>query len=127
MYIKIKNSNLFIQRFSFNKTSEDRPAIIFLHDSFGCVELWRDFPDYYLGDMNVKGIIKKTAIFTKRLQAIGISTRITDDLSLLVEALGLDADELLKESGTYLSSGNAESLEKMIKRVHKDIEAGLDV
>ena len=22
----------------------DRPTIIFLHDSLGCIELWRDFP-----------------------------------------------------------------------------------
>lgn len=24
---------------------DDRPVIIFLHDSFGCIQLWRDFPE----------------------------------------------------------------------------------
>lgn len=28
----------------------DRPTIIFLHDSFGCIKLWRDFPEK-LGEM----------------------------------------------------------------------------
>ncbi|MFN8346959.1 MAG: alpha/beta hydrolase [Spirosomataceae bacterium] len=25
--------------------AEDRPTLIFLHDSLGCIELWRDFPE----------------------------------------------------------------------------------
>lgn len=34
--------NLFIVR---NQQFLDRPTIIFLHDSLGCVQLWRDFPE----------------------------------------------------------------------------------
>ena len=25
--------------------AEDNPTVIFLHDSLGCIELWRNFPD----------------------------------------------------------------------------------
>lgn len=28
-----------------NKISENRPYLVFLHDSLGCIELWRDFPE----------------------------------------------------------------------------------
>ncbi len=39
--IKIDNVKIFISReINFN----ERPTIIFLHESLGCTELWRDFP-----------------------------------------------------------------------------------
>lgn len=45
------------QQFSFGRIKilhdqrfENRPTIIFLHDSLGCIELWRDFPGR-LGEM----------------------------------------------------------------------------
>ncbi|WP_311260674.1 alpha/beta hydrolase, partial [Xanthomonas sp. WCS2017Cala2-12] len=28
----------------YHNVFENRPTIVFLHDSLGCVELWRDFP-----------------------------------------------------------------------------------
>ncbi|MGB0390777.1 MAG: alpha/beta fold hydrolase [Salibacteraceae bacterium] len=31
--------------FSRNKSFTGKPTIIFLHDSLGCIELWRDFPN----------------------------------------------------------------------------------
>jgi len=36
--------NNTILKISHTKTSEDSPTLIFLHDSLGCIELWRDFP-----------------------------------------------------------------------------------
>lgn len=41
-YIEIDNVKLKIE---FSNDSEGQPTIIFLHDSYGCIELWRDFPD----------------------------------------------------------------------------------
>ena len=40
--IDVKGRNLFIK---FNHSFENRPTIVFLHDSLGSVELWRDFPE----------------------------------------------------------------------------------
>lgn len=39
--VDVFNATLRIRRTSMAK---DRPTIIFLHDSLGCIELWRDFP-----------------------------------------------------------------------------------
>ncbi|SEO44060.1 Pimeloyl-ACP methyl ester carboxylesterase [Flavobacterium sp. CF108] len=41
MLIDINGSNLYVE---FHNNFENRPVIVFLHDSLGCVELWRDFP-----------------------------------------------------------------------------------
>lgn len=30
---------------SYSKKYADRPTLVFLHDSLGCIELWRDFPE----------------------------------------------------------------------------------
>lgn len=40
--IDVKGQNLFIK---FNNSFENKPTIIFLHDSLGSVQLWRDFPE----------------------------------------------------------------------------------
>ncbi|WDF64348.1 alpha/beta fold hydrolase [Flavobacterium sp. KACC 22763] len=41
MLININGNNLYAEHFY---GFENRPTIVFLHDSLGCVELWRDFP-----------------------------------------------------------------------------------
>ncbi|MHA3787640.1 alpha/beta fold hydrolase [Flavobacterium hauense] len=38
--IDINGQNIYVESI---KTSEERPTIVFLHDSLGCVALWRDF------------------------------------------------------------------------------------
>ncbi|MEG1591419.1 alpha/beta fold hydrolase [Chryseobacterium sp.] len=40
--IDVKGKNLFIK---FNNSFENKPTIVFLHDSLGSVQLWRDFPE----------------------------------------------------------------------------------
>ena len=42
MKTKIKYNEIVIKRID---KFPSRPTIIFLHDSLGCIELWRDFPD----------------------------------------------------------------------------------
>ncbi len=41
MLIRINENNLYAE---YENNFENRPTIVFLHDSLGCVELWRDFP-----------------------------------------------------------------------------------
>ena len=40
--IDVKGQNLFIK---FNNLFENKPTIVFLHDSLGSTQLWRDFPE----------------------------------------------------------------------------------
>ena len=39
--IEVRDQKLYI---AYNNTIEGRPVIVFLHDSLGCTQLWRDFP-----------------------------------------------------------------------------------
>lgn len=39
--VNIKGQDLFV---SYNDPYSNRPTLVFLHDSLGCVALWRDFP-----------------------------------------------------------------------------------
>lgn len=39
--IDIKGKKLYTE---YNHSSKDKPTIVFLHDSLGCTQLWRDFP-----------------------------------------------------------------------------------
>lgn len=39
--LTIKSRELYIE---YSNNYENRPTIVFLHDSLGCVQLWRDFP-----------------------------------------------------------------------------------
>jgi pimeloyl-ACP methyl ester carboxylesterase len=41
MFINIDGNNLYIE---YNNDLKNRPTLVFLHDSLGCVTLWRDFP-----------------------------------------------------------------------------------
>lgn len=41
MLITINGNNLYTE---YTNDFENRPTIVFLHDSLGCTELWRDFP-----------------------------------------------------------------------------------
>lgn len=40
-YLNIHSENLYAE---FYHKFKHRPTIVFLHDSLGCVQLWRDFP-----------------------------------------------------------------------------------
>lgn len=40
-WIPINGKKLYIE---FQTTYENRPTLVFLHDSLGCTSLWRDFP-----------------------------------------------------------------------------------
>lgn len=39
--IRLKEKSLYIE---YNQLFENRPTLVFLHDSLGCTQLWRDFP-----------------------------------------------------------------------------------
>jgi pimeloyl-ACP methyl ester carboxylesterase len=45
-YVEVNEITLFVRR---NENVSASPTIIFLHDSLGCVQLWRDFPERLAG------------------------------------------------------------------------------
>ncbi|MCX8094507.1 MAG: B12-binding domain-containing radical SAM protein [Candidatus Goldbacteria bacterium] len=112
---KIENIDSFFSR-----------AMTYTIKNFYPPELWRDFVDYKLGELNVNKIVNTAAEFTKRLHNIGISTRVTDDLSVLVEALQINQDELINETWSYLSSGNQKGIEDTIIKINNSIRDSLN-
>lgn len=42
MLLNINGDNLYVE---YQKQWQNRPTLVFLHDSLGCVTLWRDFPE----------------------------------------------------------------------------------
>lgn len=40
--IEVRDQIIYI---TYKKSFEDKPVLVFLHDSLGCTQLWRDFPE----------------------------------------------------------------------------------
>lgn len=117
-------------RYGFDVGDRDafiRNSMVYSIKNFYPPALWRDLPGYTLDGKPAADIIKTTSLFTKRLHAAGISTRITDDLSLIVDLLGADKNEFLNTTWSMLSSGDSRGIKEMIKKINGSIEAGMDM
>lgn len=42
--VTVGGVDLYVQRITTREHDPTRPTLVFLHDSLGCVEVWRDFP-----------------------------------------------------------------------------------
>ncbi|PIF02531.1 MAG: alpha/beta hydrolase [Paludibacter sp.] len=52
--IKIKDYSLFVRQIIKDK---EKPTIVYLHDSWGCVETWKDFPEQLSDKYNCNALI----------------------------------------------------------------------
>jgi pimeloyl-ACP methyl ester carboxylesterase len=48
-YIQREGYQLFATRIDRFPTNDNKPTLVFLHDSWGCVEMWGDFPNELVG------------------------------------------------------------------------------
>jgi pimeloyl-ACP methyl ester carboxylesterase len=78
------------------QVEKDKPTIIFLHDSLGCIELWRDFPEK-LGEATKCNVLVydrqgygKSSPFTSRDRKSDYMEIEADVLNLLMEQCGID-------------------------------------
>jgi len=53
-FVTIENVALCVRR---NVVESDSPYIVFLHDSLGCIELWRDFPENLSREVNCNFVV----------------------------------------------------------------------
>jgi len=44
-YIQLEDYKLFVKKINRFDEDENKPILVFLHDSWGCVEMWGDFPE----------------------------------------------------------------------------------
>jgi anaerobic magnesium-protoporphyrin IX monomethyl ester cyclase len=116
-----------MREYGFETKDKDayiKEGMVYTVKNFYPPELWREMPGYTLGGKTIKEVMRISSVFSKRLQVAGIPTRITDDLSLLVEALGTDPVELMNTAWTYISSGDKAGIEKMISGINVKIKKG---
>lgn len=56
-YIHRDGYQLFAKQIFFSPYHENRPTLLFLHDSWGCVELWGDFPEKVIKLSGLNGLL----------------------------------------------------------------------
>jgi pimeloyl-ACP methyl ester carboxylesterase len=56
-FTKIRNINLKVRSITNPTLTPEQPTLVFLHDSLGCIKLWRDFPEIICKDNGVNGLI----------------------------------------------------------------------
>jgi len=56
-YIQREGYQLFASRILSSANPENRPSLLFLHDSWGCIELWGDFPEKVLELSGLNGLL----------------------------------------------------------------------
>lgn len=93
-YIERNDYRLFVKRIS-NYPDSKEPVLIFLHDSWGCVEMWDDFPDKLSEISRMNALIYDRRGYGKS-SAFGIKKRNNyylheeaDELLLLMDYLNI--------------------------------------
>ena len=56
-YIQREGYQLFASQILCSPNPENRPTLLFLHDSWGCIELWGDFPEKVLELSGLNGLL----------------------------------------------------------------------
>jgi pimeloyl-ACP methyl ester carboxylesterase len=56
-YLKREDYQLFIKRINLSSSDVSKPTLVFLHDSWGCVEMWGDFPEILSKMSGLSGLI----------------------------------------------------------------------
>lgn len=56
-YIQREGYHLFAKSITRFSENNDNPVLVFLHDSWGCVEMWGDFPDRLVKISGLNGLV----------------------------------------------------------------------
>ena len=56
-FIQREGYNLFAKQINYFEHSENKPTLVFLHDSWGCVEMWGDFPERLVELSGLNGLL----------------------------------------------------------------------
>ena len=83
--ILIKRVSLHIKQYLL---AEDRPTLVFLHDSLGCIELWRDFPQQ-LGKATHHNVLVYDRQGYRKSNPFGTEERKNDYLEVEADTLNL--------------------------------------
>jgi pimeloyl-ACP methyl ester carboxylesterase len=95
MNLKIAVNNSFLSIYQTNSCN-GRPTIIFLHDSLGCIEVWRNFPDQLGEAANCNVLVYdrlgygKSAPFTTSNRKNNYLELEADGLNTLLEQFNLE-------------------------------------
>ncbi len=98
--VEIDGVSLYVRKIEVNST---RPTIVFLHDSLGCITVWRDFPERLCAETNRSGVVYDRQGYGKsspfnRVRDVGYLEREADTLAALMKKLGLQRSVLFGHS-----------------------------
>lgn len=87
--------NNVVLKVNYSKVFDARPTLVFLHDSLGCIELWRDFPQKLALAANCNCLIYdrqgygKSSPFNENNRKNDYLEKEADVLQLLIEEYGI--------------------------------------
>jgi anaerobic magnesium-protoporphyrin IX monomethyl ester cyclase len=117
-----------MERYGFGMADKEaymKKGMTYTIKNFYPQEMWMDFPDYSLDGKPFLQLARISSEFSRRLEKEGISTRVTDDLALLINALGAETKDIMDRSWQALSSGRREELEDMVFDINGRIKGGM--
>lgn len=56
-YLQQEDYHLFIRQIDTFPKNGNKPTLVFLHDSWGCVEMWGDFPEVLIGMTELNALL----------------------------------------------------------------------
>lgn len=116
MLIDINGNNLYAE---FHNDFENRPVIVFLHDSLGCVELWRDFPKQ-LAEISKCNVLIYDRLGYGKSDSMRTSVRPVNYLELEADILN-DLLEILKiENAVLFGHSDGGSIALITASKYKD-------
>ena len=90
--------------YKHNNTFPGRPTLIFLHDSLGCIQLWRDFPEKLGENLNMNTLVYdrlgygKSKPFKKQERTLHYMEEEADTLKGIIEDLSIEQPILFGHS-----------------------------
>ncbi|WP_163628685.1 alpha/beta fold hydrolase [Paludibacter sp. 221] len=56
-YVHLNGHSLFVKKINNCPDANEKPVLIFLHDSWGCTEMWEDFPEKLVKLSGLNGLV----------------------------------------------------------------------
>ena len=110
--------------YKYNRTFPGRPTLIFLHDSLGCIQLWRDFPEKLGNELQMNVFVYdrlgygKSMPFQKQERSLLYMEEEADFLAEIVSELNIENPILFGHSDgasiALIAAGKYPNLYKMI-------------
>jgi hypothetical protein len=81
---------------------------------------WKPFP-YKVNGKKFKQYARDLERFIKKVEELGITTTVSDEMALLAKYARLSPHDYRDENRSYLLTGNSQNIERQIKKINENI------